>query len=266
MLMTHHGSISKIKSLANVLWTPAVIGSSLIAWWDPTTNITLSGSNISSWKDKIGSLTVSQSTSSNQPTFSSTARNNSPGLIFSGSQNLYSASSGNLPIGSSTSGIFVTSYINKTKYNSVISHGPTGGGRWRNVGQEDSANNAYGSVYGYQTPSGYVSYQVDRSYLCEFVSGSAPAMFVDGNSSSGTSVGSGSLNTGSGYLYIGSDYSGTGNALVGSVQHILVFNRILTTSEKNKLFGWESWNNGKNGSNLPTSHPYKTRAPYISDP
>jgi hypothetical protein len=59
--------------------------------------------------------------------------------------------------------------------------------------------------------------------------------------------------------------SGTDLQSNGTVQQIVILNRAVTLDELNKLAGWESWYNGKNGANLPLNHPYRYRAPYVSD-
>ena len=41
---------------------------------------------------------------------------------------------------------------------------------------------------------------------------------------------------------------------------------IPTTSERQKMEGWESWYDGKAGANLLAGHPCKSRVLYVSDP
>jgi hypothetical protein len=64
---------------------------------------------------------------------------------------------------------------------------------------------------------------------------------------------------------IGANSNG-GSPFTGVIQQAFCFNRVLTASEVAKLEGWESWYDGKNGSNLPANNPYKNRPPYVSDP
>ena len=51
----------------------------------------------------------------------------------------------------------------------------------------------------------------------------------------------------------------------GDLGHIMAFNRVLSTYEAQKLEGWESWFDGKVGSNLPISHPFRNRPPLTGD-
>lgn len=59
--------------------------SNLIAWWDASSLVTLSGSNVVSWEDKVGGRVVSQSNTSERPVFVSNAINSNPAIEFDGS-------------------------------------------------------------------------------------------------------------------------------------------------------------------------------------
>ena len=64
-------------------FTPNSI-SNLIAWWDASSLVTLSGSSVVSWEDKIGGRIVSQGNSIERPNFVSSAINSNPAIEFDG--------------------------------------------------------------------------------------------------------------------------------------------------------------------------------------
>ena len=85
------------------LWlnfTPAALGSDLIAWWDSSSGVVLSGASVTSWTDKVGSLAPAQGTAANQPQFSATSFSGKPGITFDGTNdNLTVTGVGSLPTG-----------------------------------------------------------------------------------------------------------------------------------------------------------------------
>jgi hypothetical protein len=85
------------------LWlnfTPAALGSDLLAWWDSSTGVALSGASVTSWTDKVGSLAPAQGTAASQPQYSATSFNGKPGISFDGTADHLTVSSvGSLPTG-----------------------------------------------------------------------------------------------------------------------------------------------------------------------
>lgn len=65
-------------------------------------------------------------------------------------------------------------------------------------------------------------------------------------------------------ITVGASSAGS-ESLLGYVGVCGVCDGAPTTSELRKCEGWMAWKTGLQ-SNLPTSHPYKSRAPYVSDP
>lgn len=65
-------------------WSPAALGSSLLAWWDAerTDLITQSSGAVSSWRDIVGGYDAVQATGAAQPMFSATSFNGRPGVTF----------------------------------------------------------------------------------------------------------------------------------------------------------------------------------------
>jgi len=71
--------------------------SGLMAWFNPSVNVTLDGSgNVSQWQDTSGTYTFSQGTGSNRPGYvqSNSTYNYRPYLSFNGSNNYLSGASG----------------------------------------------------------------------------------------------------------------------------------------------------------------------------
>ena len=94
-------------------------------------------------------------------------------------------------------------------------------------------------------------------------SGTAIAVYVDGNppDTSTTALAAIGSNSPLGIGY----WPVYGSFWVGDIQHVVVANITPPTSQRQRLEGWESWADGKAGSNLPTGHPYKSRAPLTTD-
>jgi len=66
-------------------WSPLDLGSKLIAWWDASHGVTLSGNQVTAWTDRKSGHSLTQATSSARPTWSATSFNGAPGLTFDGS-------------------------------------------------------------------------------------------------------------------------------------------------------------------------------------
>lgn len=79
-----------------------VVSDSLIAWFNPSVNITLNGNTVSQWQDTTGAFSLSQGTAANQPTYkpSQTLYNGRPYLNFSGSPQFMQNNAINLGVGS----------------------------------------------------------------------------------------------------------------------------------------------------------------------
>ncbi|RAK52132.1 hypothetical protein [Phenylobacterium deserti] len=86
---------------ADALWTPAALGSSLLAMWDAERSdlITQSGGAVSSWRDVVAGYEMAQTTPAARPTYSATSFNNRPGITFDGVQQFLEAGAIPLPAG-----------------------------------------------------------------------------------------------------------------------------------------------------------------------
>lgn len=270
LLPSRQSGIVPAKQIA-ALWDPTQLGSALAAWWDPRQGITLNGSTVSAWADRVAGLSATQSTASAQPTYSATARNGKPGLSMTGSQYLTFTPSSAFPSGSAV-GVIVAAAYQVSPGNQgtwAVSYGAanSNAGLTRYITTSDStvgnvAIGVSGSASNLTTAESWKA--VDRLVIGQFGAGQTLTANVDGlaietvtpSPTINTSLSTGRLG---GWAYYGSNLNGV-------LQQIMVINRSLTVSERQKLEGWESWADGKNGANLPSSHPYKSRAPYMSDP
>lgn len=248
-------------------WTPLNLGASLVAWWDAqnTANIALSGSNVTSWTDKQSGIVASQGTGASQPTWSATARNGKPGLAFAGAQVL-AFNPALLPGGASPRNISVASFFNGAQGGGggyPFLYGPnsiTAGTLLDFAGDNTGIFMFDGATVFRPAES---SANLDRFMMID-VSGTTSANWlIDGNAAENFAL---AVNTGLSVGFVGSYQTGTSGMFTGITQQIVVCNRALTASEVNKMAGWESWYDGKAGANLPGGHPYKSRAPFVTDP
>lgn len=86
MFIRRPGMLAAIASGGGVIWTPAALGASLLAWWDANRSdlITQSSNKVSSWLDIVGGYNVVQATDANRPVYSATSFNGYPGLTGNG--------------------------------------------------------------------------------------------------------------------------------------------------------------------------------------
>ena len=87
-------------------WSPFNLGSKLLEWWDSSSGVNLSGSNVTSWVGKKSGYTVAQGTGASQPTYSATSFNGAPGLTFDGTDDYLELASQPFPSGAAPSEIW----------------------------------------------------------------------------------------------------------------------------------------------------------------
>lgn len=259
--------LSGKKTVATTLWNPAN-DTHVVAWWDAqdSPHITLSGSNVTAWTDRVGGISPVQATGGSQPTFSATARNGKPGLTFSGGQSLMQGGSlGTIPAVNTAITMVVAGFASATPgtWADAFGYGASGAGNLRQMGIFST-----NAIAASSTPAG-INYVVteswlntDRFALLEWSAGNAITGFIDGGSGEVGSTNS-PVAVG-GNVSIGSNIDGISQPWTGVIQQIVVTNTIATTNERQCLEGWESWYDGKAGSNLPGGHPYKLAPPTVS--
>lgn len=249
---------------AQQLWTPASLGSSLLAWWDASQGFNAPSGAASTWTDRIGGL-VATGAQATAPSYSATARNGKPGVQFNGSQFMTFTPPAGFPSGANPGTIAVAAYVAASSaIESVFGYGTAGSGGIRYLVKNSSDNLVRFLVSGAGQSAAETWSAVDRMVI-SCTDGKNNTLYVDGNAAEASTASIGTPNTGLNTGTIGVYVDGSSYKLTGTVQNIFVLNRTPTASEAAKLAGWESWNDGKNGANLPSSSPYVSRAPYVSD-
>ena len=256
------GSRLLLLSGGHAAWTPLNLPS-LVAWWDAqdTAHIALSSSNVTSWTDKKGGIVASQNTGANQPTWSATARNGKPGITFNGGTQFLTFTPTGLPSGSSVGMMSVAAYSNLTNPGNqtfVFAYGASGTTSGQSMLSLQNTNGAVALSTSGGSPVGTTSWNAMDRFQIATVSGTTGTQNVDGNSSETGVVSSPNIQLATGSMGYWAYY---GNKWVGTIQQILIGNTVLTTCQRQKLEGWESWYDGKAGSNLPSTHPYKSGPP-----
>jgi hypothetical protein len=240
------------------LWTPLNLGSTLVAWWDAqyTPNLTFNGSNISAWTDRQSGIVASQGTGANQPGWSGTARNGKAGLTFNGSSQQLSFGSNTLPTGTNASFMAVAAFTSASgNFEGAVSYGTAAAGQLRLLGRYNT-NNAYVSIGNTDLVNG--SWLSTDAFLEGAWSSVTQSEWLDGTAFGPSAA---TFNTVGNSGNIGSDIGAI--LFNGTIQQVVGMNVVPSTCQRQKLEGWESWYDGKAGSNLPSNHPYKSAAPTV---
>jgi len=252
------GTSYQVTMGANVTTTSSFTPTSISGceiWFDAADTSTItyaSGSNVSQWLDKSGSNNnAAQSTTTKQPT---------SGLLTTNGKNVmnFSAKSMTFPTINNTTMTVFCIYNNTTfsPYGQPVWVGPfaffyaapsskVGIGRagatdevlasWSSAGLGTSQYVIYG---------GTVSVSGNTTTFLYFNGTQAATVSV--NSSGGTSA----------YLIGDGIYNGT----TGNIAEVLIYNSVLSTSDRQKVEGYLAWKWGLQTS-LPGAHPYYSAAP-----
>lgn len=254
------------------LWTPADITTAL--WLDAadSSSMTLISNAVSQWNDKSGnSRHASQSTSGSRPTFSATAANSLPGIVFNGSSSFLQSSLGNYSL-ITRSVYFVISFSASVGNQGILSILPSG-----------ATANDFSSTDGVC----YASLNTGLGFRCI---GSTSGNYDIGNATTGAAIYGEIKSAGNGQLYRfdgtpGSDtvftefsaQSGRGGYVIGRrwlngalgnpftngvIQEIVYCPDTHSTNTRNRMFGYLAWKWGLS-ANLPAGHPYKSAAPTV---
>lgn len=240
------------------LATPiTILGSKLVAWWDHTDQSTMTfgtGLAVASIRDKANGYVATQSTATRQPTYSSTARNGVGGITYDGTKDQY------FPFnvtGTATGTSPIVMMIAQYQTGSGVTVVPAilNGGYFRSDGTQVQVSNG-----GTDINTGITSINLDR-FIEWTRGGPTSTVVVDGGTPGTFNL---SISNGGGDGNIGR-FSSDGYSLRGVVQQFLLTNAAMTTREGRLIRWWESWADGKNGSNLPTGDTFQTRAPCTTD-
>lgn len=66
------------------VWSPSILGSDLIAWWDASFGLSLSSGKVTAWADRVHAYILAQSVDANRPAYSATSFNGGPGVTADG--------------------------------------------------------------------------------------------------------------------------------------------------------------------------------------
>jgi hypothetical protein len=90
---------------SNIEWTPLLLGSKLVAWWDAEYGLTLSSGQVSAWADRKAGYSAVQASSGSRPAWSATSFNGHAALTLDGTNDYLTCSDAALlaalPVGSS---------------------------------------------------------------------------------------------------------------------------------------------------------------------
>lgn len=251
-------------SSPHILWTP-LNDAGLIDWWSTTAtaSFTFNGSNVAAWIGQKATVNMVQATGANQPAYTGSTIGGVQSLTFNGasSQNLLSpnfsqpgtwtlATVGQL---TSTAGTqnFVDSDDGTTNRQSQYLRNNVGA--LESIAFNTVPANFTASVSPLTTAAAIVGSQHAATTILATING------TDGTPTTTTGTPA-TVNTG---LTFGRNLAG-GNALTGNLGDV-IFTNTVSTSVKQKMEGFLAWKFGLQG-NLPGGHPYKSRAPFVSDP
>lgn len=238
---------------SNVLWTPLNLGTSLLIWFDAadTSTMTMSGGNVMVWNSKGSTpgVAAANGTQSLSPAYTG------GGLVFPKFSQIALEIFGTMPSNYDLCAVGTPQgaggYANLLTTNNLATHTVILDVGTFTVGQYDSIFRTSGLTWSGQSVL-YTSYIPGVSYSMALNAGTV------GNIVSGF--------PGDPITTIGNDQiGGAGNQGFGTIYDLVFTTQGLSTSNSNKLIGYEAWKYGLQGS-LPGGFPYKSRAPYVSDP
>ena len=251
-------------------FTPASVPG-IALWLDAADASTIVGTTtVNEWKDKSGNGLNATKNNDVAPTYSSTGFNGLPGVLFNGSTTrLHTPSISPRPVlssnGTDTTIFVVLNWIGgvngialglDTTGNTFAFYVPwtypstTNGNIFADLGNDTLGRFGYFTVFA-PASAPYV-FSVTRSGL----NGS---IYVNGNIHASSTTLGGTIGTTSQTLGIGSSVANDRvfNSYIGE---ILIYNRALTTSEREKVEGYLAWK-WRRQSTLGTTHPYSKFAP-----
>jgi hypothetical protein len=226
----------------------------LAAWWDSTDNSTITtDTGVSAWRDKVNSYTLSQSTGANQPTLSTI--NGKQAFDYNGStQFLLSSAAGLAAEGTGASAVNDTTifYVlvpdtvaamqavmwgSSTDANPVYAAiAPHTGSVWRTFYRPVSSGVFVSSTATYSTATPYVVATLTSGSIIGRVNGGEVINTSNTQSAVGLSVNQ---------FAVGALARTTiANLLDGRIGDVLVYNRVLTAAEVQRV---ERWLAGKFG-------------------
>lgn len=241
-------------------WTPANLGSALVAWFDgqDASTVTISNSVVSAWSSKVGSFSATASGAA-QPSYATAGINGSPALSFNGSNTLTFTAPGSFPGAGDFTIATMGQYTGTpgATYPILFSYGDgSSPGGVRYTGGENSNPNAVNSG------TGGSGSNID--YQGETISTARPVIFqgVASTQVLGTTVDGSNLMTlanvpafvaPSSVCTIGK-WPAYGANWTGPIGEVLVIAGVLSISDRQKLERYLA-NRWGTQANLPAGHP-----------
>lgn len=248
------------------LWRPTEISTALWLDAEDASTITLNGSTVSQWNDKSGnSKHVAQTTATNQPTYTSSAINGKPAMVFDGA--------GDCLVGTSNFGIFGNPLFAVAGVFSVqlpsqqvfLSWGSTGqGGGFHYMGA-GSGNDVWTGFAG-GTQIGTASLTSPATPHVSVISRRATdtanwLVSQNGNNLAVTQGNATAVLLSDGPLNIGRWVAGSNFAAM-TAGEIVLLSGLLSAPDRQRLEGYLAWKWGLE-ANLPANHPYKLLPPTV---
>ncbi|WP_156360494.1 hypothetical protein [Sphingomonas sp. Leaf226] len=257
-------------------WNPSILGTKLVAWWKPSEAAITGTGTATRWSDEQGNASLTNQGLSGTvpaPTYSAAARNGTPGAQFGGTGSLASnTAEKNFPYPAYapivSSFIAVSGYAPAGSAERVafyLGDGVATRGYGIGVDAAGLIEMAGGNATAFKPASAKTWSDQDRMVSIGYAgSGTAATMTIDGVSEALTIT---NRTGGTARYRLGSDVNGTGSSRYfnGIIQNIYLISPMPSLAEQQKLEGYDSWITGKAGANLPSDHPYKSRAPLAGD-
>ncbi len=254
-------SLFRPTNIANCsLWLDGADSSTMFQNTTGTVPVTSSGSTVSLWRDKSVSANHASNTTA-QPTVTFRAQNGYNVVNFSGSQYL-TLSTTTMPTGTTQCSFFFVTRTTSSGVQVFFTYGqdPNTGGRNPQFYYNTNVLNTdtYGAS-GLSDNTNFLNSYVITS--CTFTNSNIA--WDNGSLFSGGSTAL-TLNTGTGWASIGVGRIPPGNVLAyyltGQIGEIIIFNRALSTSERQTVEGYLTWKWGLQ-NNFPATHPFRLNPP-----
>ena len=255
---TKLGSITKTTTTTATFLPTSITGCSL--WLDAADPTTITGTtNVSQWNDKSGSSrNVTQSTSGNQPTYSSTSN----AMVFNGNQYL------NIPNALAAITPTYTVFVVDRRASANVMFF---------VGQHDAGSANSALILGYNATNvshHTTAYVADCQVTIPSYAGASEPMRINRYDYSGTTrdtyINGGQYSTSQSFSNtlttwtnpnIGAGFSSSTYSYIGNLYEIIFYNNVLTTTQQQTVESYlaQKWSLT---SSLPTGHPGLTTAVY----
>ena len=244
------------------LWSPILIGRSLVAWWDAayTRSITLA-TGVSAWAARAGGITLTQATGASQPTYSNTARNGLPGISSDGAKSMATTVS-SLPSGTNSSSSMTLGYVSDVSATrSIWSYGTTTTAQARGIGQTSGVVIA---IYRTNDFAGSAAWNAtDDIVYSSVAAGASPNVSIITNGSVFDSGTIATLSTPASSTFRLFTSTSGGSPWIGTVQEFFIISNQLDDFSRQKSEGYLAWK-WKLTDKLPAGHPYKNAPPRAS--